>query len=153
MGYTAMTRHKETARFYTVSPGSTERELEPENSITEGEKALDASRAKLLAIDQADPGLDNATLRAALTTPPPVVTKRIGDRPSGVLDRDQWTRAASTLLRDPDLDLARTPDLAGPAGESGWTSVCDPRRGDGTRTGRRQVRAAALAVAARLSHR
>ncbi len=118
-GYTAMTRHTETARFYTVSPASTERALQPENNLTEGERALDASRAKLLALDQADPRLDNDTLRAALTAPPPVVTKRIGDRPHGVLDREQWIRAADTLLRDPSLDLTRTPDLAGPAEEIG----------------------------------
>ncbi len=118
-GYTAMTRHTETARFYTVSPASTERALQPQNRITEGEEALDASRAKHLALDQANPCLDDGTLRAALTAPPPVVTKRIGDRPRGVLGRERWIRAASTLLRDPSLDLTRAPALAGPADEIG----------------------------------
>jgi conjugative relaxase-like TrwC/TraI family protein len=55
-GYTAMTRHRDEARFYLVSPGSTERSLpglEPENDVVldDVDEMLATSRQKSLAID------------------------------------------------------------------------------------------------------
>jgi Ti-type conjugative transfer relaxase TraA len=55
-GYTALTRHRDEARFYLVSPGSTERclpGLEPDNDILLDDvgEMLEQSRQKSLAID------------------------------------------------------------------------------------------------------
>ena len=58
-GYTALTRHREDARFYLVSPGSVERSLpglEPETDdlIEDLNEMLGDSRQKSLAIDMLD---------------------------------------------------------------------------------------------------
>jgi hypothetical protein len=58
-GYTALTRHREEARFYLVSPGSTERALpglepEPDPILTNIDEMLGESRQKSLAIDLVD---------------------------------------------------------------------------------------------------
>ena len=55
-GYTALTRHREEARFYLVSPGSTERALpglepEPDPILADLDEMLGESRQKSLAID------------------------------------------------------------------------------------------------------
>jgi len=65
-GYTAMTRHRDEARFYLISPSSTERSLpglqpEPDPLLKDLAEMLGDSREKSLAIDV----LDNATVTAS----------------------------------------------------------------------------------------
>jgi hypothetical protein len=58
-GYTALSRHREHARFYLVSPGSAERglpglESDPDPLLTKLHKTLGDSRAKHLALDDVE---------------------------------------------------------------------------------------------------
>lgn len=67
MGYTALSRHRDEARFYLVSPGSAERALadvadERDPLVERLEDLFGTSRAKTLATDQ----LDAAERRAEL---------------------------------------------------------------------------------------
>ncbi len=117
--YTALSRHETSARFYAVSPGSTERAppgLDPDDDLltVSIEARLGRSHREALASETASSAAIKDA-RAALAEPPSALTKRIGTRPENPLDRDQWTRAAATLIRTvefpPDLDI-RAPEIA-----------------------------------------
>ncbi len=112
-GYTALTRHKQEARFYAVSTGSIERclpGLEPDDDpLTQDiQTALGNSRRQDLAgADANDLAIER--LRAILAAPPPNLEHRIGPYPANPLDRDQWAAAAATLIRTPDWTPAPIP--------------------------------------------
>jgi conjugative relaxase-like TrwC/TraI family protein len=130
-GYTALTRHRDEARFYVVSPGSVERALpglEPEpDPLDEDLRAvLTRSRRNTTArelLERSDgryetpappapaapaiapTAMQRPALRSRLVDPPATVTSTIGARPAALHERERWLRAAQRLVRDETLEL------------------------------------------------
>ncbi|HEY6763118.1 MAG TPA: MobF family relaxase [Baekduia sp.] len=119
-GYTAMSRHRDQAQFYVVSPGSVERTLpglEPDNDdLAHAAAATFAlSRTKDMAVDllaqqpplvgfratdQARMGLPSppSVTRESLLLPSPALISSVGRRPDAFLARERWLRDAVRVL-------------------------------------------------------
>jgi hypothetical protein len=108
-GYTAMSRHRDQARFYVVSPGSVERALpglEPDNDDLPDDVVamLSPTRSKDMALDVLVEGGVTRTVRsldevrAAMLIQRERTGRADATRASSLTERDRWMRDAVNLV-------------------------------------------------------
>jgi len=107
-GYTALTRHRNEARFYLVTPSSTHRTLTPEAIKDHLQSVLGASRAKHLALAQTDTQADDLA----------VTRQRVVDRQQALqanleVARLDKTKAQTELKRLEERSLLMAEERAG----------------------------------------
>jgi conjugative relaxase-like TrwC/TraI family protein len=108
-GYTAMSRHRDQARFYVVSPGSVERALpglEPDSDDLADDVVamMTPTRSKDMALELLiDSGVARTVrsldaARAAMLAHQADATSALGARPPALAQRERWMRAAAELV-------------------------------------------------------
>jgi Ti-type conjugative transfer relaxase TraA len=116
-GYTAMSRHRDQARFYIVSPGSVERALpglEPGNDALADDVAamLARSHSKDMALNVlASSGVARTVrsldaVRGAMLAHHAETISTSRARPGGFTERDRWMRDALALVGREGLEQA-----------------------------------------------
>lgn len=131
-GYTAMSRHRDQARFYVVSPGSVERALpglEPDNDALAHDVAamLTPSHSKDMALNVlASSGVARTLrslddVRAAMLAHHAENRSTSSARPGGFTERDGWMRDALALVGREGLNRRRRWHLT-QSTISGWNS-------------------------------
>jgi hypothetical protein len=126
-GYTALSRHREQARFYVVSPGSVERALpglEPDRkALAEASRRCSRQAAARAACGQRGGGARPDEARPVVADPHEsrlglvADDKALGERPSSFAVCEAWAReaaqfvAAGTPTLDPTIQPVDVDDL------------------------------------------